>query len=762
MQRRALAPHVRQPHRQVAGADARRARPRPPGPSQRRTRSRNSPPALLGPPIERLARRRVRDRPEPGHLGPVVDDPPGDERRAAEHEHVAGARRPRPRAARRRRRSCRRRPARPAAGQPVEHPAGGLDAAARCRAARPASTPAAAARAASQPDEVEQRVGGHRRGRSRWRRARTGRGWRRPGPARTRPRPGACGRLPGEEGQQLAAVAGLGRVVAGALAAVVAVEQPGPGGRAVGARPRRATAPWPTRSTAATVAARPRPGRARRATSARQAWSTSCSKAPRLGVRTSCGTRARARTVPVAVDGHRLDRRGADVDPDRDARLLRPRNLRTCVSLGTPRTSAPGSAMRALVFGATPEPWTPPPDADRLAAQPGQHTGGAARHRRRPPAAPRLVRHPPAAHRHLRVGLQADPARLRRGRQRQRDERAVLVPAGDGARGGRRGRRARARGRGVRRRPARRPQPVAVVRAARHRPALPGLRGRRPQPVLELHRRATSAPGIHTGVSSDATGGYAELMPAHSTMLFAVPDAIDDEHAVFADPFAVSLHSITRHPPPAGRPGARVGRRRARSRARSRSCGPCTPTSRWRWSPASTRRPTLAQRLGAHHVVRLGVAAGDGRGAGGVVRRRAPADDGGPRRPADVPPRRHRRRLRHGRQARDASRSRSACSKARGTLVKSGVHAPGPLGVEPAVLQGDQLGRLQRVRHRGGRRRAQARHRALPRPGRRRSHRPHRPAHPHVRPVGLAATRSSPSPTRSTAARSRSPSTPPR
>jgi threonine dehydrogenase-like Zn-dependent dehydrogenase len=42
-------------------------------------------------------------------------------------------------------------------------------------------------------------------------------------------------------------------------------------------------------------------------------------------------------------------------------------------------------------------------------------------------------------------------------------------------------------------------------------------------------------------------------------MLFPVPDAIPDEVAVFADPFAVSLHSITRHPPPPGRsprPGA--------------------------------------------------------------------------------------------------------------------------------------------------------------------------------------------------------------
>src|SRR4051812_22899426 len=61
--------------------------------------------------------------------------------------------------------------------------------------------------------------------------------------------------------------------------------------------------------------------------------------------------------------------------------------------------------------------------------------------------------------------------------------------------------------------------------------------------------------GIHTGVSSDATGGYADLMPAHSSMLFAVPDVVPDEQAVFADPFSVSLHAITRNPPP---PGGRV------------------------------------------------------------------------------------------------------------------------------------------------------------------------------------------------------------
>ena len=60
------------------------------------------------------------------------------------------------------------------------------------------------------------------------------------------------------------------------------------------------------------------------------------------------------------------------------------------------------------------------------------------------------------------------------------------------------------------------------------------------------------APGIHIGTSKDASGGYATLMPAHPTQLFPVPDNLSDELAVFADPFAVSLHAITRHPPPAG------------------------------------------------------------------------------------------------------------------------------------------------------------------------------------------------------------------
>jgi threonine dehydrogenase-like Zn-dependent dehydrogenase len=60
------------------------------------------------------------------------------------------------------------------------------------------------------------------------------------------------------------------------------------------------------------------------------------------------------------------------------------------------------------------------------------------------------------------------------------------------------------------------------------------------------------SPGIHIGTSRDASGGFAELMPAHPSQLFTVPPDVPDEQAVFADPFAVSLHSVTRHPPPPG------------------------------------------------------------------------------------------------------------------------------------------------------------------------------------------------------------------
>ncbi|MFW9999528.1 MAG: zinc-binding dehydrogenase [Candidatus Hodarchaeota archaeon] len=51
-------------------------------------------------------------------------------------------------------------------------------------------------------------------------------------------------------------------------------------------------------------------------------------------------------------------------------------------------------------------------------------------------------------------------------------------------------------------------------------------------------------PGIHSGTSSDATGGFSEFFPAHKTMAIKIPDSISFKQAVLSDPFSVVLHSI--------------------------------------------------------------------------------------------------------------------------------------------------------------------------------------------------------------------------
>ena len=65
-------------------------------------------------------------------------------------------------------------------------------------------------------------------------------------------------------------------------------------------------------------------------------------------------------------------------------------------------------------------------------------------------------------------------------------------------------------------------------------------------------RRGALPAGIHHGNSSAATGGFAPLLPAHTSQCMPVPDALSDEQAVLADPFSVSLHSVLHSPPPAG------------------------------------------------------------------------------------------------------------------------------------------------------------------------------------------------------------------
>lgn len=62
--------------------------------------------------------------------------------------------------------------------------------------------------------------------------------------------------------------------------------------------------------------------------------------------------------------------------------------------------------------------------------------------------------------------------------------------------------------------------------------------------------RGVIAPGIHTGNSRDASGGFATELPAHESQCIPIPDGVSDEAAVLADPFSVSLHSILHEPPP--------------------------------------------------------------------------------------------------------------------------------------------------------------------------------------------------------------------
>jgi len=67
--------------------------------------------------------------------------------------------------------------------------------------------------------------------------------------------------------------------------------------------------------------------------------------------------------------------------------------------------------------------------------------------------------------------------------------------------------------------------------------------------ICENFTRGNIPPGIHTGNSSAATGGFAPLVPAHESMAIPVPDDVSDEAAVLADPFSVSLHAILKRPP---------------------------------------------------------------------------------------------------------------------------------------------------------------------------------------------------------------------
>lgn len=67
------------------------------------------------------------------------------------------------------------------------------------------------------------------------------------------------------------------------------------------------------------------------------------------------------------------------------------------------------------------------------------------------------------------------------------------------------------------------------------------------------------APSLHLGNCADAGGTHAERFAAHESCLHELPDGVDDETAVLADPASVSLRQVLRNPPDPATPAVVYG-----------------------------------------------------------------------------------------------------------------------------------------------------------------------------------------------------------
>ena len=77
--------------------------------------------------------------------------------------------------------------------------------------------------------------------------------------------------------------------------------------------------------------------------------------------------------------------------------------------------------------------------------------------------------------------------------------------------------------------------------------------------LCEHFTRGRLPPAIHLGNCAAAGGAFAPLFAAHQSQCIAVPDDVSDDQAVLADPFAVQLHAVLRHPPVADEPAVVYG-----------------------------------------------------------------------------------------------------------------------------------------------------------------------------------------------------------
>lgn len=113
------------------------------------------------------------------------------------------------------------------------------------------------------------------------------------------------------------------------------------------------------------------------------------------------------------------------------------------------------------------------------------------------------------------------------------------------------------------------------------------------------------APGLTIGYHRDLPGGWGEVMVAHESQVFPVPEAVDDRVAVLTEPLSIGMHAVLQSRPLGSGPVLVIG------------SGPIALGTIWALRAAGFEGPILGQakrphearlarRLGANQVVRPG------------------------------------------------------------------------------------------------------------------------------------------------------------
>jgi threonine dehydrogenase-like Zn-dependent dehydrogenase len=120
--------------------------------------------------------------------------------------------------------------------------------------------------------------------------------------------------------------------------------------------------------------------------------------------------------------------------------------------------------------------------------------------------------------------------------------------------------------------------------------------------LCERFTQGRLPPSIHLGNCAATGGAFAPYFAAHESQCIVVPDDVSDEQAVLADPFAVQLHGVLRHPPVDDEPALvyGCGTLGLMTVAMLRRLHPCTPV----WAVARyPHQAELARALGASEVL---------------------------------------------------------------------------------------------------------------------------------------------------------------